>query len=236
MNAGTAVMAILLNGEIGHAVKSSGKRAYDVADDFGREDVTEEMILDHLETLTDRFSSKKAAANEAILECIEYAEDAGLYNGVADMVPNTDLEVNCDEPHGTHLAEDSYLESVWEKAYEERRDRYKRTASASASMTDADLAMVESQPRPQSLSDGNAFRNTFTTSDITSEIRQDIEGYKPEKNVDIEAHIAKWTMNAEQARAFRIIAEHSLRNQPDQLRMFLAGPHGRTSRAPSPLS
>jgi hypothetical protein len=137
MNAGTAVMAILLNGEIGHAVKSSGKRAYDVADDFGREDVTEEMILDHLETLTDRFSSKKAAANEAILECIEYAEDAGLYNGVADMVPNTDLEVNCDEPHGTHLAEDSYLESVWEKAYEERRDQYKRNASVSVGTTNA---------------------------------------------------------------------------------------------------
>ncbi|KAJ7205796.1 hypothetical protein GGX14DRAFT_338242, partial [Mycena pura] len=33
-------------------------------------------------------------------------------------------------------------------------------------------------------------------------------------------------LNAEQARAFRIIANHSLQDKPDQLRMFLAGPGG----------
>ncbi|KAJ7788541.1 hypothetical protein B0H14DRAFT_2232297, partial [Mycena olivaceomarginata] len=58
------------------------------------------------------------------------------------------------------------------------------------------------------------------------EIRQDIEGSEPENNVNIEAHIAKWTLNVEQARAFRIIANHSLQDRPDQLRMFLAGPGG----------
>ncbi|KAJ7776561.1 hypothetical protein DFH07DRAFT_693050, partial [Mycena maculata] len=38
--------------------------------------------------------------------------------------------------------------------------------------------------------------------------------------------IRKWTLNPEQAHAFRIIACHSLETQPDQLRMFLSGPGG----------
>ncbi|KAJ7127324.1 hypothetical protein C8R43DRAFT_867561, partial [Mycena crocata] len=33
-------------------------------------------------------------------------------------------------------------------------------------------------------------------------------------------------LNPEQAHAFRIIAEHSLQRQPEQLRMFLGGPGG----------
>ncbi|PBK92433.1 hypothetical protein ARMGADRAFT_930722 [Armillaria gallica] len=33
-------------------------------------------------------------------------------------------------------------------------------------------------------------------------------------------------LNTEQARAFRIIAEHSLRSKPEPLRMFLGGPGG----------
>ncbi|KAJ6600823.1 hypothetical protein B0H10DRAFT_1716550, partial [Mycena sp. CBHHK59/15] len=44
--------------------------------------------------------------------------------------------------------------------------------------------------------------------------------------VDIEAHIKKWTLNHEQAHAFRIIASHSLEEKPQQLRMLLSGPGG----------
>ncbi|KAJ6569939.1 hypothetical protein B0H10DRAFT_1712415, partial [Mycena sp. CBHHK59/15] len=47
-----------------------------------------------------------------------------------------------------------------------------------------------------------------------------------EKDVDIEAHIKKWTLNHEQAHAFRIIASHSLEEKPQQLRMLLSGPGG----------
>lgn len=56
------------------------RRSCEHADDFSGEDVTEEMILEHLEEITDRFSMKKVASQEAILECVSYAEDAGLYN------------------------------------------------------------------------------------------------------------------------------------------------------------
>ncbi|KAH9852989.1 hypothetical protein C2E23DRAFT_729617, partial [Lenzites betulinus] len=42
-------------------------------------------------------------------------------------------------------------------------------------------------------------------------------------DVDIEEHIALWNLNREQARAFRIIANHSLERDTDALRMYLGG-------------
>ncbi|KAI0731008.1 hypothetical protein C8Q76DRAFT_613449, partial [Earliella scabrosa] len=41
--------------------------------------------------------------------------------------------------------------------------------------------------------------------------------------VDVAQHAVKWTLNAEQRRAFTIVAEHSLLERPEPLRMFLGG-------------
>ncbi|KAJ7776486.1 hypothetical protein DFH07DRAFT_731881, partial [Mycena maculata] len=76
------------------------------------------------------------------------------------------------------------------------------------------------------MNDGSAFRNAFTTVDQIPEIRQDVPAPELVHDVDVEAHVQKWTLNREQARAFRIIAHHSLQNRPDQLRMLLTGPGG----------
>ncbi|KAJ7894616.1 hypothetical protein B0H14DRAFT_2334334 [Mycena olivaceomarginata] len=70
------------------------------------------------------------------------------------------------------------------------------------------------------------FRNALFAPNEVPLIRQEIEASEPVQSVDIEAHITKWTLNEEQAHAFRIIACHSLENKPEQLRMFLAGPGG----------
>ncbi|KAK0186278.1 hypothetical protein F5146DRAFT_881707, partial [Armillaria mellea] len=44
--------------------------------------------------------------------------------------------------------------------------------------------------------------------------------------VDIDAIIAEYTLNMEQARVFQIIAQHSLLSKPEALRMLLSGPGG----------
>ncbi|KAJ7251177.1 hypothetical protein B0H12DRAFT_1018764, partial [Mycena haematopus] len=117
------------------------------------------------------------------------------------------------------------MEDVWEKTYDDRREQYKLNASVIPS-SGSESSDKTSNDSSTCLSDGSAFRNAFLSANETIEIRQDVQGSEPEKNVDIEAHIAKWTLNKEQAHAFRIIAEHSLQNKPEQLRMFLAGPGG----------
>jgi hypothetical protein len=100
-----------------------------VADDFSGEDITEDMILTHLEEISTRFSLKKAAVNEPILECVSYADDAGLYNrpfclSVPEESPATDRFET-----GHLMSNDTYPEDIWEKAYKDRRYLYKRVAS-----------------------------------------------------------------------------------------------------------
>ncbi|PBK73123.1 hypothetical protein ARMSODRAFT_881235, partial [Armillaria solidipes] len=57
-------------------------------------------------------------------------------------------------------------------------------------------------------------------------MRQDIEAQDPDQDVDLEGIVQEYNLNAEQRRAFMIIAGHSLQHQPEQLRMFLGGPGG----------
>jgi hypothetical protein len=198
-----------------------------VADDFAGEDVTEEMILDHLEELTTRFSMKRAAAHEAILECVSYAEEAGMYDARLHESHSQD----CPSPdsydfEGAVEVNGTSEEELWEKAYNDRRDQFKRNASAATNTGAIDPQPDNSQARKSIIDDGSAFRNAFLDLDESPEIRQDVVASEPEHHVDVEAHIAKWTLNPEQADAFRIIAHHSLESQPEQLRMFLSGPGG----------
>ncbi|PBK91220.1 hypothetical protein ARMGADRAFT_880192, partial [Armillaria gallica] len=46
------------------------------------------------------------------------------------------------------------------------------------------------------------------------------------KFIDTELLIQEWTLNAKQACAFRILANHSMEDCPKALRMFLSGPGG----------
>jgi hypothetical protein len=48
------------------------KRNHEHEDDFTGQDITEEMILEHLEGITERFSFKKAASHKTMLECYSY--------------------------------------------------------------------------------------------------------------------------------------------------------------------
>ncbi|KAG1748251.1 uncharacterized protein EDB91DRAFT_1003527, partial [Suillus paluster] len=45
-------------------------------------------------------------------------------------------------------------------------------------------------------------------------------------DVSIDNMIEEFTLNTEQARAFRIVAEHSLLVKPEPLRMFIGGAGG----------
>lgn len=192
------------------AVKDVRRRGgHEDADDFCGEDGTEKMILDHLEEITDRFSFKKAASQEAILECIDYAEDSGLYN-----IPNNAAE-RCipleddSEPHGTHLVTNRNLEDIWEKAYDDRRELSKKNATGETPKVPPSTRIDRDTPL---INDGFAFRNAFTSANEIPRISQDVPASDPVQDVDIEAHVRKWTLNREHAHAFRIIAHHSLQN------------------------
>ncbi|KAJ7830541.1 hypothetical protein B0H14DRAFT_2365725 [Mycena olivaceomarginata] len=94
---------------------------------------------------------------------------------------------------------------MWEKAYEVRREAWKKTASSEKPKL---VPPVNDDRQSPSVNDGSAFRNAFTLANDVPEIRQDVAPSELLHNVDIEAHVQKWTLNREQARAFKIIAHH----------------------------
>jgi chromosomal replication initiation ATPase DnaA len=80
------------------------------------------------------------------------------------------------------------------------------------------------------LHDGNAFRVIASTEQVVEthelSIRQYTEISNPDPNININQLVEEFTLNKEQARAFRIVAEHSMKDKPSPLRMYLGGPGG----------
>lgn len=111
--------------------------------------------------------------------------------------------------------------------YEQRRDLLKKHSNAPA------LRAEQTQTSGAGLGgidSGADFRRAF---ELDVPMEPEIRGEMPRDSaasigfdVSVDQIIEHWTLNSEQARAFRIVAEHSLQKRPDQLRMFLSGPGG----------
>lgn len=61
---------------------------------------------------------------------------------------------------------------------------------------------------------------------MTPSIQQDMDVLDPEQQVNISEIIKDWNLNTNQARAFKIVAQHSFDQCPPQLRMYLGGAAG----------
>ena len=60
----------------------------------------------------------------------------------------------------------------------------------------------------------------------TSQAYANIQRSNLDPSVNIDQLIEEFTLNREQARAFRIVAKHSMKDKPPPLRMYLGGPGG----------
>ena len=125
------------------------------------------------------------------------------------------------------------LEEIWRQTYDNHRNEWKKKLSAPPGLAALHTQVTESSFNGNAgiISDGSAFRNALngtSNSEIsyTPAIQQQIEATDPDCHVDIADIIQEYTLNTEQARAFRIVAEHSLLEKPEALCMYLGGPGG----------
>ncbi|KAJ7202076.1 hypothetical protein GGX14DRAFT_399649 [Mycena pura] len=91
---------------------------------------------------------------------------------------------------GAYLVEDSNLENIWEKAYEDRRDMSKRYAYNQNEVTVQPRSMLDDNDRSVIIA--------FSAVDEEPGIRQDVSASEPVQDVDIEQHVKKWALNREQ--------------------------------------
>lgn len=201
-----------------------------VDDDFGMGGEEEEQfLLQHISHIASARSRHLATNRDAAKECIEWGNSGGLFNSnryeAATLGPN--------DAHSNMSGANDYLEEIWEMQYAERRNIWKKKASGAAVASEIH---APGNARETSLQNSIAMEVDELYYDQMAvdeppnipqaEIRQDIPAPNTEINVNLSEMITEYTLNVEQARAFRIIGEHSLKKRPDPLHMYIGGAGG----------
>jgi hypothetical protein len=198
------------------------------SNDFGEE--TDETLMDHLDAIERSRSIRADGSRADVLTALECATRCQLIGGrtaptaPVATVPSTHTFVSERHPE---------LEALWVKTYEARKQEWRQST-----LTTVEGAQGITKPSPESsdggIRNGAAFRD-FVSGPSQAQIREadqllDREpAAQPTMKVpsDIPSLIKTHQLNAEQARAFSIVAEHSMLGAPkNPLRMHLGGAGG----------
>jgi len=200
------------------------------SDDFYGDDDDEGRILDHLESISTCTSQRSSASVDAANRCIDCLTVNGFFDQPIGLPGHTsessELSIltsvqEVPEPQPA-------MEAIWRKAYEDRRDQSKRRSALTTNRVAEQSTSEQAAVLHHAIQDGSAFR---TTSEVAHEVRLpavrcDMPAADTNRTVEMNQIINEFSLNTEQERAFRIIAEHSMLTRPDPLRMYLGGPGG----------
>ena len=198
-------------------VSDSVIQTTETTDNNGLTENDNDSILEHLLAIDNCHSASTEKSREDVVSCVTYAEESGLFSSLSTSPHENPNNENLEEVNDDALS----YEDIWKAEYDTRRLQWKQQACQSAAQPQARESIYES----------NIQHETNTLSAATEEIREpqictpqlatDLEPV-----IDMEQIIQQFTLNREQARAFRIVAQHSLQNKPHPLRMFLGGAGG----------
>lgn len=183
----------------------------------------EEAVLQCLESISATHSNRRSQCDARVKECLNIAAKYNLYRFPGQLVESGDG--TCSASNKVYDLEatadvDPNMEARWASEYEKRRAEWKKTLTRRGNGgTSHDPDVVTYEP------------SVVAVEQNSLHDRMQVDGprlgdpiFAPvETAADIEAHADKWTLNAEQRRAFRIVAEHSLKTNADPVRMFLGG-------------
>ena len=207
------------------------------SDDFGP--VNPDILLDHLQSISNCNSQRIARSKETVDDCLLSAEKSGMFDMVENInVLNTDsIDDAGKESYETYFVQkindcDLHLEEQWKTEYELRRDQWKRKASTTdVSITSSNIdetsfiAVNDGSELRIALQKQTAINPSILLQNISQGPGSTVNDSDPVLEM-IDAMIEEYTLNTEQARAFRIICEHSLKKNSSPLRMYIGGAGG----------
>lgn len=120
-----------------------------------------------------------------------------------------------------HNHEDA--EIIWKAEYNLHCERWKQKTAI------YEPSHIEQSATLMDIGNGDEYQATTSLQPLESlmpSIELQSNSCSPALTVDIEQLAQKWTLNLEQQQAFKIIAEHSLHQHNDPLKMFISGPAG----------
>jgi len=197
-------------------------------DDFNNMD--HEAILEHLQSISSCNSQNIARSLSNVLNCVVSAEASGMYensnstsssSSSNDMIDASSILNELEEIQN----QDFSLEQHWKNEYELRRGKWKQHTNINAESTIP--ISLDSSTESTVISDGSELRNALhNNAHSIPIITQNIPIVSSNNNVNIDTIIKEYTLNTEQARAFKLVCEQSLNHENEPLRMYLGGAGG----------
>jgi hypothetical protein len=214
-----------------HILQNSDGQTYSQIneDDFSGENESENLILQHLVSIQHSRSNTFLQAHQDIITCLNHTDTAGLFSSgnTTNINHSIDHDV-CQEIFEEH----PLLEESWKKTYDSHKQEWKKkiqVISEQITNPTTSNSSLDSITHSSNIRDGETFRNAVVTTEQETPhatIHQNITATNIDIDVDINDIVQEFTLNREQARAFRIVAQHSLESKPKPLRMYLGGAGG----------
>ena len=177
-------------------------------------------IMDHIDSVENYYNRANAESRAHVDDCLWELQAAGMFSCPEGVLPSQAVE-------GTErimLPDDESLEDQWKGTYENRRNEWKRKLGNSnvevplVNPTECTAAMVVT-----SVADAS---EPIPAEHQVMQLNVPPSGPSGLPNVSVEGVINQWSLNDEQARAFRIVALHSTDPKSTPLRMYVGGPGG----------
>ena len=185
-------------------------------EDNGESDIDE--VMEHIDSVDNYYSRANLESRANVDDCLWELQKAGMFVNPehSDAHP---LQV-AEAPERIMLPNDDTLEDQSKSTYENRRNEWKRKLSNNH--VDVPKASIDAQTQPMvvmSAADAASVPIEHQVMRLTVPPQE-----SPETSV--EDIVNKWSLNTEQARAFRIVALHSVDRKSKPLRMYIGGPGG----------
>ena len=195
--------------------------------DQGFDQPNMDEILEHIDSVESYHSRATMESLLHISDCLSELEGAGLFDVPTatdrDSFNRTERRPPLECPERLMLPDDETLEDQWKGVYEKRRDEWKRKLANTH--TETSKIPSSSTIQPFVMTSERAGEILPRTESQVMQIPPAVS-VMAEANVSVEEIVHVWTLNTEQARAFTIIASHSMEPKSKPLQMYLGGPGG----------
>ena len=174
-----------------------------------------EEILEHIESSEASRSETNSRSYLDAQDCLQYADRSGMFDW--QVANNMDIF-----PHYAHHQEilDTKLEQIWAYEYEQGKLIWKeKLKTFTETFFESEAACLALGP---SLQHGVSESHHTRTSDVTMQLVVISENPKETSCTDhLNEIVQRFFFNKEQKRAFTIVAEHSMKDQPEQQELMI---------------
>ena len=172
-------------------------------------------IINHLDSIENYYSQKVAESQANVDDCLQELQAAGMFVHMENNQATEATDV-------IMLPDDNSLEDQWKNAYENCRNEWKWKLGNTHA--EADTSMVHPHGSAQLMTVMSA--TDASCIPVEHRVMQLATPSSSRPAASVDDIIPELSLNTEQARAFRIIAIHSIDQGLKPLRMYIGGPGG----------